>query len=185
MHWKERGRGIKVEKENAIWVAKGKGYKGNCWNHKGGYRSPGEAIRKSLNYYSNGDFQDAWGEDQYRDDSSHDNGDLGCDMSNNGFMGNLTMMLERCDGRDKNEIKTTEQITNREDWTLVENLGRRDALTGKTSAKPVRFQNSVKVLGDDDDETTAMTTTMTQTMQLRPTTATTTTTMQLRMSGRW
>ena len=62
---KGKGKGFKGGNGKGFKGGKGKGSKGNIWQHKGGYRSPGKAIGKGLNYYSNDDYNDAWGDEMY------------------------------------------------------------------------------------------------------------------------
>ena len=83
---KGKGKGSKGGKGKGYNGGTGKGYKG-CNGYKGGYRSPGEAIGKGLNYYSNEDYTEAWGND-YHDYNSYDYDDCNC-----GFMGNVMMTL--------------------------------------------------------------------------------------------
>ena len=67
---KGKGKGYK---------GKGKGYKGKGKGFKGGYRSPGKAVGKGLNYYSNDDYNDAWGAEQYNYDYEYNGGEWGYD----------------------------------------------------------------------------------------------------------
>ena len=59
---KVKGKGFKGGKGKGFKGGKGKGFKGkNNWQYRGGYRSPGKAIVKGSNYYSNEDYNEACG----------------------------------------------------------------------------------------------------------------------------
>ena len=52
--YKGKGKGYK---------GKGQGFKGGNW--KGGCKFPGKAIGQGLDYYSNEEYVEVWGEDDY------------------------------------------------------------------------------------------------------------------------
>ena len=150
---KGKGKGFKG-KGKGYKGGKGKSYKGGCNNYKGGYRSPGKAIGKGLNYYANDEYSEAWGNDHSYDyDYNYDDYNWG---QENGYVGNLTMMLEK--GCEKNKVesgKIGKQAT-------AENIGgkerskRRDALLGTAPAAPIKLRNMFGIFetddADDDDD---------------------------------
>ena len=77
---------------------KGKGPKGGKGKGQKGYRSPGKAIGKGLNYESNEEFLEAWGDeyDYGYSDYDHNHWDYN-------YVGNLTMMLEKCNSKHEGE----------------------------------------------------------------------------------
>ena len=137
-----KGKGYKGKGKGSKGY-KGKGYKGNNWSYKGGYRSPGKAIGKGLKYYSNDDYNEAWGNELYNYEYGYDSGNWGYDSYGDGYIGNVTMLLEK--GKCKEGV-------NKKDKKLEGKLGKRDECTGRQIPKPVKLQNSFGALQNEDDD---------------------------------
>ena len=139
--------------EGAGYKGKGKGYKGGKGKgFKGAYRSQGKAIGKGLKYYSNDDYVEAWGDERYNYDCEYNDGDWGYDTYSDGYVGKLTMMLERGTEETANELGVTRRDVEGLCAICIEQFGTREVLTGRAMAKRVKVLNSFEALGDGDGD---------------------------------
>ena len=105
-------------------------------------------LEKGLNYYGNDGYTEAWRADYYYEDYA--NTGWGHDNQENGFMGNLIMLLERrSESKDKQKMQETDKKTEK-----TRDNGKRDALLGTRMRRPMKVQKSFAEfsnVGDDDD----------------------------------
>ena len=142
----QKGTVNAVKGKRKGFKGKGKGFKGGKGKgYKGGYRSPGTVVGKGLNYYCGDEYSEAWGDEHYKYNHDYSEGDCGYETYNGGYVGNLTMMLERGNG-------VTERDAGRRNQIKVEKLGACEALTGRVVAKLVKLQNGFDALCSDEND---------------------------------
>ena len=144
----------KYGKGGKLGKGKGKGYKGkNYYGTKGskGYRFPGKAIEKGLNYWGEDDYAAAWGNeaDYYH---NYDDWDYGYGDMNH--VGNQMMLLEHnkipsSSSSSQNNPEQRDEQQNTMQFTVT---GKFDPLNKSIHPAPISTQNKYSALEDESDE---------------------------------
>ena len=120
----------------------GKGYYGG----KGyqGYRSPGKAVGKGLNYWGEDDYIAAWGNEL---ENEYNCGEWDYHYGDMNYVGNHMVLLEQ----NTNTSDNTQHMSSTK--TAIRNTvtGRHDPLTLRLQPKPIITSNKDMSLADDND----------------------------------